>query len=572
MVEKHSQTLSVEYEQSSSKGDDGYAVLSFFSISLLVISLLIIGYGVLTSPSYKQVVNPHKKIEVTILAQNGVDTFFKPALQEMSEPISPAINRPILEQQAAAIATMASTSTDPSPSTTRRGQSPNDINLSKPVIKVIDLNADWVAPDIHYSFASALDFNGGKTSILAPASYTSKFTPLTDIRTELAQENELTLTLARGETLSKLLERANIRRQDHGKFANALNKEWSLRKLRAGQKFTLTLSKPELTIYQEASLVNARLKSLPYALLRLEMRPEDNKIIRIISNNSTITSMTVTPQTTLRYASVKGTITDSLFASAARAGSPQPITANLANLFLYDVDFQRQIHRGDTFEAIYEVYYDRQGKAVAYGDVIFGQLSWQGGRKSKGYYRFTDNGKKSWFDESGQSAQRLLMKTPIEGARITSSFGRRRHPVLGYTKAHKGVDFGARRGTPIMAAGNGTIVRANRFGSFGNYIRIKHANGYETAYAHLKGFGKGIKKGRSVSQGQIIGYVGTTGRSTGPHLHYEVLKRGKQINPMTIKVATGKKLSGAPLDRFTTERDWINSLKIVQQPVILAQK
>ena len=153
------------------------------------------------------------------------------------------------------------------------------------------------------------------------------------------------------------------------------------------------------------------------------------------------------------------------------------------------------------------------------------------------------------------------MKTPINGARLSSSFGRRRHPILGYTRMHKGTDFAAPRGTPIYAAGNGTIKRASRFGSFGNYIRIRHANGYETAYAHLNGYARGIRSGRRVRQGQTIGYVGTTGRSTGPHLHYEVLVNGRQVNAMRLNLPTGRKLEGDVLDRFQKRRREIDQLR-----------
>ncbi len=166
-----------------------------------------------------------------------------------------------------------------------------------------------------------------------------------------------------------------------------------------------------------------------------------------------------------------------------------------------------------------------------------------------------------YFDETGQSAKKFLMKTPINGARLSSSFGNRRHPILGYTKLHKGTDFAAPPGTPIYAAGNGRIERAGPFGSYGNYIRIRHANGYQTAYAHMKGFARGMRPGAVVKQGQVIGYVGTTGRSTGPHLHYEVYINNKPVNAMSLKLPTGRKLEGEPLEAFLAERDRIDALR-----------
>jgi len=181
--------------------------------------------------------------------------------------------------------------------------------------------------------------------------------------------------------------------------------------------------------------------------------------------------------------------------------------------------------------------------------------------REKAYYRFESrDGEIGYYDAQGHSAKRFLMKTPVKGARISSGFGRRFHPILGYTRMHKGVDFAARRGTPVMAAGNGVIERASRYGSYGNYIRIRHANGFKTAYAHLSRYRHGSRKGRRVTQGQIIAYVGATGRATGPHLHYELLKHNHQVNPMTIKVPTGRKLGPAELKRFAQEKARIDQL------------
>jgi murein DD-endopeptidase MepM/ murein hydrolase activator NlpD len=238
--------------------------------------------------------------------------------------------------------------------------------------------------------------------------------------------------------------------------------------------------------------------------------------------------------------------------------------ARFANLFLYDIDFARDIQAGDRFEAVYEVFFDAEGAPAGTGDILFAGMSWQGNRHAKGYYRFDDaeDMELPFFDAAGESASRLLMKTPIEGARITSSFGMRRHPLLGYNKQHKGVDFGARQGTPIMAAGDGIIVKAGAQGSYGNYVRIEHSGGYETAYAHLHGFGKGIKRGARVRQGDIIGYVGSTGRSTGPHLHYEVMKNGEVQNPMTIEVANGRMLDGELKDAFDERRLFVDTVRI----------
>ena len=259
-------------------------------------------------------------------------------------------------------------------------------------------------------------------------------------------------------------------------------------------------------------------------------------------------------------------MTDSLFGAGARAGVPNEVMARMANLFLYDVDFVRDVQAGDRFEVVYEARYDEAGRPLGTGDIVFAAMTWRGGREAKGYYRFEDGGpgggsEAAYFDVDGASAQRLLMKTPIEGARVTSRFGPRRHPTLGYTKAHKGVDFGARSGTPIMAAGDGVVMRAGPLGSYGNFLLIRHANGFETAYAHLRGFAGGVERGARVRQGEVVAYVGSTGRSTGPHLHYEVREDGKAVNPMNLDIATGALLSGEALTDFARVRDEADAMR-----------
>lgn len=373
---------------------------------------------------------------------------------------------------------------------------------------------------------------------------------------------EQSVRISRGENFVDALKRAGVSAADRNEAAYAFGKHYNLRRLRPGQEFALTLGWPNQTLFQlaaEGSEPQAR-------LLALDFRPDpENRIaIRRGTNGALAAEKTSIPLTT-RTMAVSGLINGSLYESAKAVGAPDAVIADLADAFAYDVDFQREIFGGDEFEAIFEVKYDDQGALVAAGDIVYARLNWRGRREEKGYYRFAskeDGDRADYYDGAGQSARRLLMKTPIDGARLSSGFGSRRHPILGYRKAHKGVDFAARRGTPIKAAGDGVVERADRYGSFGNYIRIRHANGYKTAYAHLKGFRSGIRKGRRVRQGDIIGYVGTTGRSTGPHLHYEVHLNGKAVNPQRLKISTtGKKLTGADLDRFKAERDRIDAMR-----------
>lgn len=424
----------------------------------------------------------------------------------------------------------------------------------------INQTGHWLAPDQRQGFADLRDFTGGREPLFTTVEW---FSPESAPR-----PTPPSVTLRRGESLANALDRAGLSRADRNAAIAALADRLDLRRLRPGLEVTVILHDRALTPFEDVAL-NARGQRPAPVLSSLSLRTDPlTRTTATRRTDGSFSSATVTTETTTHHVAISGQISDNLFSSAEAAGAPREVVAKLANLFLFDIDFQREIHAGDHFEAVYEVLYDEQGIAVAYGDVVFGQLSWRGNREEKDYYRFDDGQTVEWFDRHGRSARRLLMKTPIEGARITSSFGNRRHPVLGYTRKHKGVDFGAARGTPIMAAGNGTVLRANRFGSFGNYVRIRHANGYETAYAHLNGFATGIRKGAKVRQGDIIGYVGTTGRSTGPHLHYEVIHNGRQVNPMTIKLATGRVLGGDALAAFQIERASIDRLR---RPTLLVE-
>ncbi|MHA7872159.1 MAG: peptidoglycan DD-metalloendopeptidase family protein, partial [Hyphococcus sp.] len=377
-----------------------------------------------------------------------------------------------------------------------------------------------------------------------------------------ADRGETRIRISRGETFVDALKRAGIRAEDRNEAAYAFGRHYNLRRLLPGQEFVLQLGWPNQTLFQLASGPSVQ----EARLLGLEFRSDaENRIIMRRGNNGALEAEKAPIALTTRMMSVAGRINGSLYISAKDVGAPDQIIADLADAFSYDVDFQREIRGGDEFEAIFEVQYDDRGELVSTGDILFARLSWRGGAKEKGYYRFAADmsGRRAdYYDATGQSAKRLLMKTPIDGARLSSGFGTRRHPILGYRRAHKGVDFAAPRGTPIKAAGDGVVERADRYGSFGNYIRIRHSNGYKTAYAHLNGFARGVRKGRRVEQGDIIGYVGTTGRSTGPHLHYEVHLNGQAVNPQRLKIAaTGKALAGADLDRFKAHRDMINAMR-----------
>ncbi|WP_425407960.1 peptidoglycan DD-metalloendopeptidase family protein [Hyphococcus sp.] len=384
---------------------------------------------------------------------------------------------------------------------------------------------------------------------------------LTLVKDMASDPEEVRVRIARGENFVDTLKRVGVSAQDANTAAYAFGNHHNLRRLLPGQEFALTLGWPNQTLFQQAQAESIQ----QAALLRLEYRADvENRVIVRRSPNGEMTAEKKSVPLTTRVLSVAGRIHGSLYMSAKSVGAPDEVIANLADAFAYDVDFQREIFGGDEFEAIFEVKYDDQGKLVSAGDILYARLKWRGRSREKGYYRFADDGdaQVDFYDATGQGAKRLLMKTPIDGARLSSGFGTRRHPILGYRRAHKGLDFAASRGTPIKAAGDGIVERANRYGSFGNYVRIRHANGYKTAYAHLNGFARGMRAGKRVRQGDIIGYVGTTGRSTGPHLHYEVHLNGTAVNPQKLKIATGKQLKGADLDRFKIQRQIIDAMRM----------
>lgn len=253
---------------------------------------------------------------------------------------------------------------------------------------------------------------------------------------------------------------------------------------------------------------------------------------------------------TARYiAGARGRIDSSLFAAGLAQNIPTSVLLELIRILSWDIDFQRDLRQGDMFEVMYERYVTEDGVVTDRGNILYATLMLSGAPVTVYRYEMED-GTVDYFTPEGRSVRKALLKTPIDGARISSGFGARKHPVLGYTKMHKGVDFAAPRGTPIYAAGDGVIESYGRWSSYGNYARIRHRQGLSTAYAHMNGFAKGLSRGSRVKQGQIIGYVGTTGRSTGPHLHYEVLVDGRHVNPSNVKMQAGQVLKGNDLEAF----------------------
>src|SRR6056300_1744610 len=260
----------------------------------------------------------------------------------------------------------------------------------------------------------------------------------------------------------------------------------------------------------------------------------------------------------------ENTIMQSLYKAATDKKIPANTIIELARIYGFQVDFQRDIRKKDRFQIMYEVFTDENGKTIETGNILFANLILSG--EDNSLYYFDQEGSIGHYDKNGKSIQKALMKTPINGARLSSSFGMRKHPIDGFNKMHRGTDFAAPMGTPIMASGSGTIKKAGWCGGGGNCVVIRHNSTYETIYAHMSKFAKGIKKGVRVAQGQTIGYVGSTGKSTGPHLHYEVVVNGKKINSQTLKLPSGKILKGEERKIFETKKiklDVLRSEKIL---------
>ena len=255
----------------------------------------------------------------------------------------------------------------------------------------------------------------------------------------------------------------------------------------------------------------------------------------------------------------EGKILQSLYKTATNLDIQPNIIIKFAGIYGFQVDFQRDIRKNDNFQIMYEIFEDDDGKIFQTGNIIFSNLTLS--EVKNPLYYFDKKGSEGHYDKNGRSVKKALMKTPINGARLSSAYGMRKHPIDGYNKMHRGTDFAAPMGTPIMASGDGLITRARWCGGGGNCIKIKHNSTYQTIYAHMKNFARGIKEGLRIKQGQIIGYVGSTGNSTGPHLHYEVVKNGKKINSQKLKLPSGKSLSGKERLTFEVEKIKLDVLK-----------
>ena len=336
-----------------------------------------------------------------------------------------------------------------------------------------------------------------------------------------------------GETFYTILKNYEISDKEINEIRKSLSAENYLGKLKTNQTISLTIDQTQ----------KKEILSLIFPLSRTE------KIILTKNLSSKkFEKKKIVTNLNKKIVFKEGKIKSSLYKTAVNLGIEANIIVSFANVYGFQVDFQRDIRKNDSFQIMYEIFEDDNGKKFETGKVIFADLVLRG--QNNPLYYFGKKGSEGHFDSGGKSAKKALMKTPINGARLSSPFGIRKHPIDGYNKMHRGTDFAAPEGTPIMASGDGIITRAKWCGGGGNCIKIKHNSTYSTIYAHMKKFAYGIKNGVRVKQGQIIGFVGSTGKSTGPHLHYEVIKNGKKINSQTLQLPSGKILKDKNREEF----------------------
>ena len=342
--------------------------------------------------------------------------------------------------------------------------------------------------------------------------------------------------IKKNETINSILREYDVSKKEVNIVLNGLIKNKITKNLRADEVLNLTIDNSNMTVLELAFSVS---KTKKIVLTR-------NNEKKAFDKEEIVTNLQK------RILFKEGRITQSLYRSASKQKIPANIIVEFARIYGFQVDFQRDIRKNDTYQIIYEIYEDEDGKIFNTGQIIFADLNLS--NQSNTLYFFDKKGNEGHYDLNGKSAKKALMKTPINGARLSSPYGMRKHPIDGFNKMHRGTDFAAPMGTPIMASGDGVIIKASWCGGGGNCVKIKHNSSYSTVYAHMSKFSILSKIGNRVKQGQIIGYVGSTGKSTGPHLHYEVIFNGKRINSQTLKLPSGKILKGNLREEFEIKK------------------
>ncbi|MBS0361456.1 MAG: M23 family metallopeptidase [Proteobacteria bacterium] len=357
-----------------------------------------------------------------------------------------------------------------------------------------------------------------------------------------AQATTVPVKLQRGETLEAAVRRAGVGPSEAQLAVAMLSKAMDVAHLKAGMLIQTAIAEPR-EARGETRLIGLSLRTGPATAITLSRSFDGALRLRELDEK-------LRDETAVADGDIEG----SLYESAARIGATPQITAKVAELFAHKIDFQRDLQPGDDFKLVFDRKVTEAGRTVDAGDLQYAEIH---GVK---FYRFARGDDVEYFDELGKNIKGFLLKTPVDGAHITSLFGLRKHPVLGYTRAHQGVDFGAGWGTPILAAGDGVVAQASPWGGYGNWLRIRHTGGWDTGYGHISRYAKGIRPGVHVHQGEVVAYVGATGLATGPHLHYEIWRNGERVNPIGVKAPQGSALAGADLTRFEGEKARIDRL------------
>lgn len=349
----------------------------------------------------------------------------------------------------------------------------------------------------------------------------------------------LDLKVDNGDTLMTILTDTGVSYQEAHNAVDSIRTLYDPKKLDIGQNVSVTLSKPEGVAQPIISSLNVPVDNLSSVQV----------VRKDIGDKAHFAAKEIKAQVFHKTAHAGGRIDSSLYETGMAHGIPAGVLNELITAYSYDVDFQRDIHSGDKINVLFDRLQTKEGTVASNGNVLFAELTLSG--KAIKIFRYADKaGNADYYNEKGESIRKAMLRTPVNGAKITSSFGMRSHPILGYSKMHRGVDFGAPSGTPIYAAGDGVVSFSGKKGGYGNYLNIKHDKKYNSAYGHISRFASGMAPGKKVKQGQIVAYVGSTGMATGPHLHYEILVNNQQVNPSGVKFKTGNILGGKDLVAF----------------------
>lgn len=358
-----------------------------------------------------------------------------------------------------------------------------------------------------------------------------------------ARPESVPIKVLPGETLESAVQRAGVPEDEASQAVETLGEAMDTVHIKAGMALNAAVARPRGE-RGPARLIGLSLRTGPANSITLSRTFDGAMRLREMEEK-------IRDEQTVAH----GEITGSLYESASRLGANSNVVVGMVKLFAHKIDFDRDLKPGDDFTMVFDRKVTESGRTIETGDLEYAAI------KGIKFYRFErTGGDVEYFDETGKNIKGFLLRTPVDGARMTSRFGMRRHPILGFNRMHQGIDFGAGSGTPVVAAGDGVVVEARRWGGYGNWLRIRHTGGWETGYAHLSRYGKGIKPGMRIRQGQVVAYVGSTGASTGPHLHYEIWQGGKRVNPVGAKVPQGTILAGGELAAFRAQKARIDKM------------